>query len=188
MWIARSTGLSPRVRGNLSRLRGKLGAVRSIPASAGEPPRQERRRRGNKVYPRECGGTVKTRPSNMLSKGLSPRVRGNRQPTAKAGPHLRSIPASAGEPDSHAPLRGPGPVYPRECGGTERVNHFADCVIGLSPRVRGNHEVTGVGIPRIGSIPASAGEPTLATIATYVARVYPRECGGTHCPTLYSPT
>ena len=58
-------------------------------------------------------------------------------------------------------------------------------MLGLSPRVRGNH----LGIVReakkVGSIPASAGEPTSRCRRRSRTRVYPRECGGT--PQAYEP-
>ena len=70
--------------------------------------------------------------------GLSPRVRGN--PTAATHPPvaLRSIPASAGEPESHLLMVEYGRVYPRECGGTVFYQHVVAFPHGLSPRVRGN--------------------------------------------------
>ena len=54
------TGLSPRVRGNPVTVSRKPNAQRSIPACAGEPqPHSEKNRRAS-VYPRVCGGTVRS--------------------------------------------------------------------------------------------------------------------------------
>ncbi len=50
-------GLSPRVRGNLSRPAACAGAYRSIPACAGEPAVSTSGLPVTKVYPRVCGGT-----------------------------------------------------------------------------------------------------------------------------------
>ena len=50
---------------------------------------------------------------------------------------------------------------------------------GLSPRVRGNHQVLGVIVHVAGSIPACAGEPTSAQACQQQRPVYPRVCGGT---------
>ena len=50
---------------------------------------------------------------------------------------------------------------------------------GLSPRVRGNPLNGGAEQGRLGSIPASAGEPTSSAIRIGASGVYPRECGGT---------
>ena len=71
------TGLSPRVRGNQRHPPRLTHQVRSIPASAGEPGPYPLRRRSNRVYPRECGGTGSFGEHNCPCSGLSPRVRGN---------------------------------------------------------------------------------------------------------------
>ena len=70
-------------------------------------------------------------------------------------------------------------VYPRVCGGTERVALDYVLATGLSPRVRGNpgHQRRVVGFLR--SIPAYAGEPLSLSSAAISARVYPRVCGET---------
>ena len=53
------------------------------------------------------------------------------------------------------------------------------CEMGLSPRVRGNQaSVTVIELP-VGSIPACAGEPVVATQDQPGGGVYPRVCGGT---------
>ena len=51
-------GLSPRVRGNLTRSGWKRTRTRSIPACAGEPKAQNGRCCPMQVYPRVCGGTA----------------------------------------------------------------------------------------------------------------------------------
>ena len=51
--------------------------------------------------------------------------------------------------------------------------------MGLSPRVRGNHEVRPAVRGHGGSIPACTGEPLYATKSCIGARVYPRVYGGT---------
>ena len=70
-------GLSPRVRGNLLRRFDKIAYRRSIPACAGEPAGECRRRVPLEVYPRVCGGTVSSWCVILAGWGLSPRVRGN---------------------------------------------------------------------------------------------------------------
>ena len=56
--LARCLGLSPRVRGNPGvRAPAKAGPG-SIPACAGEPGFESRRRAFCRVYPRVCGGTM----------------------------------------------------------------------------------------------------------------------------------
>ena len=53
-------GLSPRVRGNPLAAALAAAALGSIPACAGEPVPEWRRKRWAKVYPRVCGGTICT--------------------------------------------------------------------------------------------------------------------------------
>ena len=174
------TGLSPRVRGNLVKQRHQAGQGGSIPACAGEPfytccPSLE-----SQVYPRVCGGTHPCQYPASCSQGLSPRVRGNLLVIHVAPANGRSIPACAGEP---RPLRSIGQrtgVYPRVCGGTINAATLPGNLLGLSPRVRGNH----VGSTSYGhyyrSIPACAGEPTLPPSIFCSRGVYPRVCGGTY--------
>ena len=173
-------GLSPRVRGNRG-LRHRLGrGIGPIPASAGEPPYRNPDPDAARAYPRECGGTGRTKIGPGALQGLSPRVRGNRA-VHPAEHRLRGpIPASAGEPGAARAPPGRGRAYPRECGGTAPGSFTAAIRAGLSPRVRGNREQQAAGLrghglsPRVrgnpgivpqpagreGPIPASAGEPT----------------------------
>ena len=178
----RFMGLSPRVRGN-RRVEGQPGyPSRSIPACAGEPATFAIPRPHRAVYPRVCGGTVQTLEFLPESDGLSPRVRGNQLPPLPGPARLGSIPACAGEP--YAAIRdfticG---VYPRVCGGTSQAMRRADGVGGLSPRVRGNHDLRRRLVRRGRSIPACAGEPPGSQSWLRPAGVYPRVCGGTYLP------
>ncbi len=134
----RAAGLSPRVRGNP--LIDYLGAGRlgSIPACAGEPICGGRSGCPSGVYPRVCGGTDSDQHRQNLMYGLSPRVRGNPQPSRWMGDGRGSIPACAGEPPLASPPEARRRVYPRVCGGTlQRSGPGRQCR-GLSPRVRGN--------------------------------------------------
>ena len=75
----------------------------------------------------------------------------------------RSIPACAGEP-SRLPRRPTRLwVYPRVCGGTIASLTHERYPRGLSPRVRGNLCGGCRCVPRNGSIPACAGEPSCYT-------------------------
>ena len=123
------------------------------------------------------------------------------------GGRCGSIPACAGEP--FAPLMRLARlwVYPRVCGGAERLALPGNRTRGLSPRVRGSHQdgffvvVPGGLSPRVrgslrkirrpesvgGSIPACAGEPSARPLGATLRRVYPRVCGGAEsapCPIL----
>ncbi len=70
-------------------------------------------------------------------------------------------------------------VYPRVYGGTYLVRNCNVCVIGLSPRVRGNPNLDIRGGQRHGSIPACTGEPVADTNGSLMQMVYPRVYGGT---------
>ena len=175
----RNRGLSPRVRGNRAQhLRG-VEHIGSIPACAGEPPRAAGRGAAPRVYPRVCGGTRPQPARPRDSRGLSPRVRGNRQHGVLDGGRLGSIPACAGEPRPARSSARPAGVYPRVCGGTDRIAVRSSGARGLSPRVRGNRRLSGGQRPAPGSIPACAGEPAAKQSSQLRARVYPRVCGGT---------
>ena len=156
-----------------------LVVMGSIPASAGEPDNRLSKRFRREVYPRECGGTRPARNDITADEGLSPRVRGNPDLEAKTATPVGSIPASAGEPKGCELVGRILEVYPRECGGTISPGFGNQISAGLSPRVRGNRLGDGDHVQRVGSIPASAGEPKVAGAFAWPARVYPRECGGT---------
>ena len=175
----------PRVCGGTVR-RGIKDSVlaRSIPACAGEPTGLHFRFGHSQVYPRVCGGTDGRYWVYGMYMGLSPRVRGNPHLMLTATMQLRSIPACAGEPAVAATIAARETVYPRVCGGTIFRAWQCQCIIGLSPRVRGNHSEYLSTSRNIGSIPACAGEPTPGPTWPTPNPVYPRVCGGTdaqHC-------
>ncbi len=175
-------GLSPRVRGNLSRVQLHQGNAGSIPARAGEPTTAKAQGCISGVYPRACGGTDSQRRDDATNGGLSPRVRGNRRHQPRHHGRRGSIPARAGEP-TRAGRRRPAPaVYPRACGGTTDLSASSGAEQGLSPRVRGNPCLPTGFLQILGSIPARAGEPALRPRRQPSPGVYPRACGGTLNP------
>ena len=97
------SGLSPRVRGNLSRSECGRFFFGSIPACAGEPPAHGPYLPAYQVYPRVCGGTLFVAALTVITNGLSPRVRGNRRVAFVHITFTRSIPACAGEPTGSSP-------------------------------------------------------------------------------------
>ena len=173
-------GVYPRVCGGTASAAAALKRRKgSIPACAGEPVCGVGCDGMSWVYPRVCGGTPPIpRPSNARS-GLSPRVRGNLYTLANADGRLRSIPACAGEPESHLQRRVLDRVYPRVCGGTRRGGALLTAGTGLSPRVRGNPAYPIDVVDVAGSIPACAGEPSAMLWGRPLHAVYPRVCGGT---------
>ena len=175
----RCQGLSPRVRGNPPVMVALGLPERSIPACAGEPQLSPHQPQSQGVYPRVCGGTVARLSSHRIVSGLSPRVRGNQGKETYVDPISRSIPACAGEPTCRRTRRSPPWVYPRVCGGTAWQPRPVQLDGGLSPRVRGNHELLRRHLWRRRSIPACAGEPSASPPTSPGGWVYPRVCGGT---------
>ena len=186
--MAKSDGLSPRVRGNPARRRRRRRRPGSIPACAGEPARRLPDKPGRGVYPRVCGGTHQRVDGVGGKRGLSPRVRGNLLTGGRGGGGGGSIPACAGEPPLNAVPAAAVKVYPRVCGGTARASVPAAGVCGLSPRVRGNHCTRLTSAAERGSIPACAGEPVRFPSQTRRRGVYPRVCGGTSRGPATSPS
>ena len=171
-------GLSPRVRGSPADQDCAFVSIGSIPACAGEPRGPRLRHSWRKVYPRVCGGAGDMARWQVISKGLSPRVRGSRARPWRRPSGSRSIPACAGEPVvGHL-----GPplvrVYPRVCGGATDIDADDVGAYGLSPRVRGSPAGTCAAGAGFGSIPACAGEPRPWGWRRSPGAVYPRVCGG----------
>ena len=92
---------------------------------------------------------------------------------------MGSIPAWAGEPAAELPRRGRRWVYPRVGGGTHAPSQSGQNSKGLSPRGRGNLDLSQLNTSLPGSIPAWAGEPYSAASTQKGAEVYPRVGGGT---------
>ena len=113
---------------------------------------------------------------------------------SSVNPWQGSIPACAGEPSPAGWRFALRRVYPRVCGGTGMLPYALRSNGGLSPRVRGNPFGRLRGDDTLGSIPACAGEPTVAVSGEVTMTVYPRVCGGTgfvrprsHCTPGLSP-
>ena len=172
-------GLSPRVRGNQELLAQGSGSHGSIPARAGEPSSTLYHFQVDSVYPRACGGTPCPCGTGWPQRGLSPRVRGNRDDGDNLATLTRSIPARAGEPPWPVPTWCCIWVYPRACGGTMPRVMQISASSGLSPRVRGNPLHRAIYGLHDRSIPARAGEPASCGTTKNRASVYPRACGGT---------
>ncbi len=111
-------GLSPRVRGNPTGIPLADWQFRSIPACTGEPKLSKHYHTTYRVYPRVYGGTESLGSPDPGPWGLSPRVRGNRDPTPSFVTVRRSIPACTGEPGACGGGKGGIGVYPRVYGGT----------------------------------------------------------------------
>ena len=175
----RSGVYPPHMRGNRRDVDCYQPLDGSIPAHAGEPLAFVPAAPCREVYPRTCGGTAVESPLGTYQTGLSPHMRGNQVGHLGVGEVHGSIPAHAGEP-RRSWLRGVlARVYPRTCGGTSGTEAGLLPRLGLSPHMRGNPGGVGSGESWLGSIPAHAGEPSLAHADLRRAEVYPRTCGGT---------
>ena len=172
-------GLSPRVRGHLSKAYEKAVSAGSIPACAGSPQRQRVRGGSGEVYPRVCGVTQPAAGVSVGLTGLSPRVRGHPLENPVIVPRFGSIPACAGSPLALRSAVLHIRVYPRVCGVTGVPLRHVPPALGLSPRVRGHLALLLAFQQRKRSIPACAGSPAPKSRRQTRSRVYPRVCGVT---------
>ena len=129
-------GLSPRGRGNPTKIPALQGFLGSIPAWAGEPPVCTLPPPGQRVYPRVGGGTGARPAAHGTARGLSPRGRGNPLLPPVLQILSRSIPAWAGEPYKAVRTQQHWRVYPRVGGGTYVSYSVSHKKHGLSPRGR----------------------------------------------------
>ena len=121
---------------------------------------------------------MRGRETGRAQQGLSPRTRGSLLAVTSTGTPQGSIPAHAGEPRAASPGSAHGSVYPRARGGADAPERAAPRNQGLSPRTRGSPLDAWVLLPKLGSIPAHAGEPGTQELVARLGRVYPRARGG----------
>ena len=160
----------------------------SIPALTGKPSSVPRLTHPCRVYPRAYGETAGKAWRNRHAGGLSPRLRGNPPPGGGQSTPLRSIPALTGKPSPPSTDCRSGEVYPRAYGETGLDDKSGEVVEGLSPRLRGNPNLTfgGAGVKR--SIPALTGKPIPDASEIRLYKVYPRAYGETSsAASMYSP-
>ena len=86
-------------------------------------------------------------------------MRGNQKGSLPEQKPFGSIPAHAGQPGWGCGGRVMDWVYPRACGATFVAIESLVGGGGLSPRMRGNHDVPFLKIEIPRSIPAHAGQP-----------------------------
>ena len=195
----KTSGLSPRGRGNLAAGATLAVELRSIPAWAGKPVRAHSAHVWMKVYPRVGGETPVLLLFPNLPPGLSPRGRGNlwlhvsytgmfrsiptwagNRSARKSARRTRgSIPAWAGKPLCLSESICPRRVYPRVGGETSSASLVGKRHAGLSPRGRGNLIPTRTAPEGLRSIPAWAGKPYGCHRMHHQLRVYPRVGGET---------
>jgi len=132
-----SYGSSPRVRGTHGLLRLARGAVRFIPACAGNADPRALARYGKSVHPRVCGERGGRIRLSGPCGGSSPRVRGTLGGGGGAHGGLRFIPACAGNAAIRWRGSPSGSVHPRVCGERWWTASVSAPLLGSSPRVRG---------------------------------------------------
>ena len=128
-------------------------------------------------HPRACGEHPAMPFHVFWMPGSSPRLRGTPFQCAYDCTSGGIIPALAGNTGSTMLQTAGCRDHPRACG--EHSNAFINpaCVTGSSPRLRGTHHVSRVQFPRIGIIPALAGNTRYATCSRPPRWDHPRACG-----------
>ena len=170
-------GSSPRVRGTQIAPAARAGALRFIPASAGNAHQPPEIADVQTVHPRECGERKHNEWRRAPAYGSSPRVRGTPADCRMDLRFSRFIPASAGNaPHPGCWLRATA-VHPRECGERAADTTLSLPQAGSSPRVRGTRQRRQRYVPARRFIPASAGNASAATTGRTSRPVHPRECG-----------
>ncbi len=151
------TGSSPRVRGKPCWCCNAGGAIRIIPARAGQT---------------HCFAIWSASVS-----GSSPRVRGKHARVDVAFAAVRIIPARAGQTSMPGPPMGPSPDHPRACGANGRLGYKVTRITGSSPRVRGKLRGLFVDGAQVRIIPARAGQTRIPTGLGGRRPDHPRACG-----------
>ena len=170
-------GSSPRVRGTQLGSRAPTSNRRFIPACAGNSAVLGMRRGHQPVHPRVCGELASADRGGGIRAGSSPRVRGTPDQRLDVAPHLRFIPACAGNSERDGRILIVMPVHPRVCGELPQYGRGRHWFAGSSPRVRGTRECA----CRAGAlnrfIPACAGNSLFESRDSTQPPVHPRVCG-----------
>ena len=170
-------GLSPHLRGSPAEPGGGALAAGPIPAPAGQPVDADDGVRPGRAYPRTCGAARITKPSCAVIAGLSPHLRGSPFRPAKRRCLQGPIPAPAGQPGRQSAAHWRRKAYPRTCGAATSRQRVRIAYRGLSPHLRGSPRGSRSDVPRLGPIPAPAGQPRAADGRETALRAYPRTCG-----------
>ena len=152
-------GLSPLARGNLLLLYRACRREGPIPARAGQPAEPECTGGALWAYPRSRGATNTLLKTKCPRVGLSPLARGNLRYCLGRMTYIGPIPARAGQPFQHHGDDAVHRAYPRSRGATEKRDRSLQPSRGLSPLARGNRQLCGPRVCRVGPIPARAGQP-----------------------------
>ena len=170
-------GPSPHARG--TRQARCVGQVprRSIPACAGNTPRQTWWSGTGTVHPRMRGEHASPLSGSALSSGPSPHARGTPAHAPAGTTGQRSIPACAGNTPNHQPMPDPRTVHPRMRGEHFASAAWAKPIAGPSPHARGTRTKATCARRTSRSIPACAGNTAPAACPPAPCTVHPRMRG-----------
>ena len=124
-----------------------------------------------------CGEHEFSNPTNSLSNGSSPRVRGTPVTDHGETVEFRFIPACAGNTTCYGGRLNVSPVHPRVCGEHVSLGIDVAATDGSSPRVRGTRHIQRIHKQRLRFIPACAGNTSVYRAAAAATTVHPRVCG-----------
>ena len=151
------TGSSPRMRGTRSLFSGQFRARGIIPAYAGNTLYALRVSGFHWDHPRVCGEHPPPPPEPTEDLGSSPRMRGTRRLHRLLRGRPGIIPAYAGNTVSWPRSTIQRRDHPRVCGEHLSTVAVSDATTGSSPRMRGTQIKLTEQRPRLGIIPAYAG-------------------------------
>ncbi len=132
------------------------------------------------AYPRGRGATGSYPETAPGQPGLSPRARGNPVLEGRGENRVGPIPAGAGQPRMIPRARICLRAYPRGRGATRLARNPLMPARGLSPRARGNPNISCPADATMGPIPAGAGQPAVSAYTPMAKTAYPRGRGATY--------
>ena len=148
-----------------------------IPAYARNTCRNDTRGCCTWDHPRVCGEHGTTLGSKRLKRGSSPRMRGTHSRRLQRRHPQGIIPAHAGNTWWWNWCPASRWDHPRVCGEHTTHDLFVVAELGSSPRMRGTRNHRRGGNALRGTIPAYAGNTTLALLRDVWVLNHPRVCG-----------
>ena len=170
-----TNGSSPRVRGTRCRHSDDAGAIRFIPARAGNTCRPTCATSGATVHPRargEHGIAYRGQPGNRFI----PARAGNTRQLHKRCRFIRFIPARAGNTPSIRAVRRNPRFIPARAGNTRRGRTWTKVLPRFIPARAGNTKACRPSAA-VAVHPRACGEHTSGVTTRMFAAVHPRACG-----------
>ena len=178
-------GSSPRMRGALHDVRGRLDLERIIPADAGSTRPWPTCRYPHGDHPRGCGEHYMMYVVGLTSSGSSPRMRGARGHGQPADIHTGIIPADAGSTPYARRRNFENQDHPRGCGEHRPLVLESSPVMGSSPRMRGAQKTAENQSDDTRIIPADAGSTERPAERHSDSEDHPRGCGEHACQSSF---